>query len=409
MIKRKARPSSRKPSGKRKKGVMKTKRPNYAIYVLGAGFSRAGGLPLASELWPEVLRRGLKREGRAVKFRRDLDEYIEYRQGSFGETLTYESINFEQFLGYLDIDFHLGLRGSDTWSRDGNEGQVVVKTLIGQILTEATPPPGRIPQFYVDFARQLEPDDIVLTFNYDILLERALEKAGVKYRLFPERFKTVQDGGMGILDDRHDEVLLFKLHGSVDWFSRRQHNRMELEFVKQGSEKSRARHPIFNPDRYPFTLSRIVDGPRHSDDPFADLYRVQEVERLYVDFPWFQVAPTLTSPSTEKLIYTGVWADFFNGLKNGGAFNFKMAIIGYSLPAHDSYAHQVLYHLVDNYQGIPSSRFGPELPEKKPLVVVDKLAGSDAIAAFQKRYAFVDWGSAILLADGFGPEALKLL
>src|SRR5690606_6720646 len=104
------------------------------------------------------------------------------RSRCFGETLTYESVNFEEFLGYLDIDFHLGLRGSDTWSRYGNEGQVIVKTLIGQVLSERTPLPGKIPQLYLDFARKLRRSDLVITFNYDLLLERAMDQAGIPYR-----------------------------------------------------------------------------------------------------------------------------------------------------------------------------------------------------------------------------------
>lgn len=146
--------------------------PKYAIYILGAGFSKPAGLPIAAELWPEILRRGLRMQGRGEKFRRDLDEYIEFRSRCFGDTLTHETVNFEEFLGYLDIDFHLGLRGSDTWSRHGNEGQVIVKTLIGQILAERTPTAGRIPEPYVAFARKLKPSDLVITFNYDVHLSK---------------------------------------------------------------------------------------------------------------------------------------------------------------------------------------------------------------------------------------------
>ena len=38
-------------------------------------------------------------------------------------------------MAFLDVEHYLGLRkGRTTWSTDGNEGQVVVKTLIGEIL-----------------------------------------------------------------------------------------------------------------------------------------------------------------------------------------------------------------------------------------------------------------------------------
>jgi hypothetical protein len=52
----------------------------FAIYVLGAGFSAAAGVPMAGELWREILTRGLAMDGRAGKFRDDLDVYLRYRK-----------------------------------------------------------------------------------------------------------------------------------------------------------------------------------------------------------------------------------------------------------------------------------------------------------------------------------------
>src|SRR5262249_5367464 len=83
-------------------------------------------------------------------------------------------VNYEEFLGYLDIEYHLGLRGSDTWSDDGNEAQVVAKTLIGQVIAERMPSKKAIPQLYLNFVRKLRPGDTILTFNCDVLLEHAL-------------------------------------------------------------------------------------------------------------------------------------------------------------------------------------------------------------------------------------------
>ena len=47
-----------------------------------------------------------------------------------------------------------------------------MKTLIGEILAERMP--AEVPELYLKFARILKPEDYVLTFNYDTLLERAL-------------------------------------------------------------------------------------------------------------------------------------------------------------------------------------------------------------------------------------------
>jgi len=80
-------------------------------------------------------------------------------------------------------------------------------------LAERTPAEGAVPDLYVQFARKLRPDDYVLTFNYDTLLERALEQAGVPYRLFPDRYEEVSEYTAPI-DNSRSEVVVLKMHGS---------------------------------------------------------------------------------------------------------------------------------------------------------------------------------------------------
>jgi hypothetical protein len=58
--------------------------PKNALYILGAGFSAAAGLPLANDLWREVYRRALPMTGRAGQFREDLDAYIEFKEPPYG-------------------------------------------------------------------------------------------------------------------------------------------------------------------------------------------------------------------------------------------------------------------------------------------------------------------------------------
>jgi hypothetical protein len=143
----------------------------HAIYVLGAGFSKPAGLPLASELWPEVYRRACTLTGRMAQFREDLEDFTKFKLECDGIQLTPETVDFEEFLGFLDVEYHLNLRGPDTWSTHGNEAQVVAKTLIGQVLAERMPSREAIPSLYLNFARKLRPGDTVLTFNYDVVLE----------------------------------------------------------------------------------------------------------------------------------------------------------------------------------------------------------------------------------------------
>ena len=93
----------------------------FRVFVLGAGFSKAAGFPLGLELWHEVRRRVPFLAGRASKFDHDLENYLRYKEDCFGLRIGPNEVDFEDFMRYLDIEHFLGMRGSDTWSRAGNE------------------------------------------------------------------------------------------------------------------------------------------------------------------------------------------------------------------------------------------------------------------------------------------------
>ena len=367
--------------------------------MLGAGFSATAGLPMAAELWREILSRGLAMEGRAEKFREDLDAYLAFRSASDRVKLTYEEVDLEAFLGFLDIEHHLGLRGKDQWSEQGNEGQIIVKTLIGQVLTERTPGEDAIPRLYLDFARKLRPHDRIITFNYDILLERALKSAGVPFRLFPDRLRAVYDSYAEV-DNDAEEVVILKVHGSVDWFDKLPFLELVENAQRLGTKPEHVRDPVFGQSAR-WTLTQLVDGPRHGDDPLRETYRLKEVEEFYARPPLFLGVPSLISPSTEKLIYTSMVRDFWWGLGQAGVTNMRLVIIGYSLPLHDDYARQVLYRLADNYQSASSDWANFLKTTRDPILVVDKRGDPEGFALLKERYRFIDWRKAELHAAGF--------
>jgi hypothetical protein len=369
-------------------------------------------LPLADELWREILRRALPMQGRASKFRDDLEDYVKFRERCDGAPCSFETINFEEFLGFLDIEHFLGLRGSETWSRAGNEGQVIVKTLIGQILTEKTPDLDRIPEIYLKFANALQPGDQILTFNYDILLERALDKAKIPYRLFPHRYDNVTDssGYMSMETFHKDEaeVEILKMHGSVDWFDKQSFLDARRDAKKQGFKQYVPPDPIFNSENK-FKTSRIVDGPRLSNDPMSQMYCLVDVERFYRDPAWFLSVPSLVSPSVSKVVYSQPFLEFWRGLRYEGAYNRRLVVIGYSLPHHDDYARQVLYRLIDNYQNIAEHKVFTNGEQRDPLLIVDLHKNDEQLKAFMNRYSFVDWGRTNLCSNGFNNEVLEQL
>ncbi len=345
--------------------------------------------------------------GRAGKFHEDLEAYIEYRKNCDHVTLSPEEVNFEDFLAFLDIEHYLGLRGSDTWSVDGNETQVVVKTLIGQILANAMPGVDAVPELYRRFAAALQPDDYVLTFNYDVLLERALESVGRSFRLFPKRYLNVRQHHAEV-DSSREDVVVLKLHGSIDWFDRTQHSQLAAEWASQGFN-SQPEDPVFS-NAEALDVVPLIDGPRFPDDSLREMHRVRRLDRLYERPVLFHSTPWLLNPSSMKLLYSRTLRDFWYGLGNAGTLNLGLAIIGFSLPDQDEYARQVLYRLVRNYQNAYWNEdvLGSGL-QKTPLIIVDHKQSDEDLAAFQSRYAFVDWEKTKTYMNGFDDKALELL
>jgi hypothetical protein len=371
--------------------------------VLGAGFSRPAGLPLAVELWKEIREKAASfpPDGRAYKFNEDLIRYIEFRREADGMALTSETVDFEDFMRFLDVEHHLGLRGSDTWSEDGNEGTVVTKFLIGCILARHVNAVKVVPELYLEFARRLKPHDTVITFNYDTLLERALDAVGKPYRLFSTRFQSVSEFSSTV-DLRRDEVVVLKVHGSIDWFDR---SHFERRIVCHKRQKAPPPHDIIFSHEADLGLKRLVDGPRPTTDPLKNVYRARNLRALYAKNLLFIATPRILPPSASKLLYATRMNDFWRGMRNAGYYNFGMTIIGFSLPGQDDYARQILYELVTNYQRYnwDKDTLGGKKP---PLAIVDFLPNAASEERFRGLYRFVDWSRADLSGKGFNLTSL---
>lgn len=209
------------------------------VFLLGAGFSKPAGLPLAAELLDRVL--GVARSRWSVDSRRHLERNLDRYEDYLQDTDPGRLFDLEEFGAWLDWEHTLGLRGSDTWSDEGNESMLQLRWAIGHVLHKATPTD--LPDVYLEFARRLTTSDLVLTLNYDRLMERALQEVGLPYRRFPERYSEVYDTSC-VVDANHPaELRLSKLHGSLDWVHLPLHQRATL------------------------LVDPLVEGPRPDDDP----------------------------------------------------------------------------------------------------------------------------------------------
>ena len=342
-------------------------------------------------------------------FSDDLRQYIRYRKECDGKTLSPASVNFEDFMAFLDVEFRLGLRGSDTSSEHGNETQVAVKTLIGEILTERTPQIQNVPDLYLRFARMLQPRDMILTFNYDILLERALESIGRPYRLVPNRLVDVHEESATIDTSKDDEeVIVLKLHRMRRLVQIAAHTPYWMpnfdRMVPTAILLIQCSIPGANS-----TLTPLVEGPSFESQSPQTGIQAQEIERLYRMRPMFMATPLLLNPSGSRLCIRISLGTIRAGLGHVGYFNSNLAIIGYSMPQEDNYARQVIYRIVRNFQRSPWVIDKSTGRRKEQLVLINLRQTDAEIGRFVRTYAFINLRRTAMHLDGFNDAAIDLV
>lgn len=143
------------------------------------------------------------------------------RYGSTKNDLSFfdnPELRLEDIMTLLDNDFKLFSQSSSSPMRlDESHETRTLKELIGRTLDYALmgPPCRR----HIALAETMGPGDVVLSLNYDILLDNALYDRGKisdsSYSM--NFFNTNVEGNWNRPDDKPFEVALLKLHGSLNW------------------------------------------------------------------------------------------------------------------------------------------------------------------------------------------------
>ena len=185
-------------------------------YIFGAGASVNAGYPLASQLL-HGLSAWLDRCDPSVHWVPGARNRIVQVRETFGSL-----DDFEGILGKLEDYGHQRVteqfRGGDVADpevpAEGFYPQYLRSDLISAFreFFYQTEELRNEPNAYDSFAQQKTgPDSSVITFNYDIALERALAKAG--------KWDVGTGYGFPFLPNRlASKVTAYKLHGSVNWF-----------------------------------------------------------------------------------------------------------------------------------------------------------------------------------------------
>lgn len=169
------------------------------LFILGAGFSAEAGIPMIGTLLAKAMAI-FKHESRGLFERVNnhaktcfQKEYIDFDAVDFAHFCT--------FIEYIELrEYGGGERFSDTGSRE----KIAFKYYLSKAIAMYTPTEDEIPEMYCEFAKQLHKYDIIITFNWDTLLEMALKRVGKTYAYCN-------------FENKEADVYIYKLHGSINW------------------------------------------------------------------------------------------------------------------------------------------------------------------------------------------------
>lgn len=167
------------------------------VFVLGAGFSADAGIPLTSPLLKKAIN---KFSFECPSLFSRVEGYIKEMLGK--RNIDYSSVSFSELCTYLEYVELTEYGGGERWTNTGSREKTAFRFYLAKTIVEHTPDETNLPDLYLEFAKQLHSGDIIISFNWDGLLEVALSKVGKKYTYNFESKNAIK---------------LCKLHGSVNW------------------------------------------------------------------------------------------------------------------------------------------------------------------------------------------------
>jgi hypothetical protein len=285
-------------------------------FIFGAGGSAHAGYPITNSMWPAMASWALESCPPESMFR----GVVEEMKARFDV-----SRPFELVLTDLDdrIAVLIGRAHSDREKLEKFTLLEMRRTLGYMICCYFNAVRSQPARLYERFASEvLEPGDAVITFNYDVALDRSMRRSG-KW--------TIRDGyGFEIerLPLEHSPCRLLKLHGSTNW-------RGELfggmEGFGQWNGPSLGERPVI--DRVEFEYlgyDGLSDTRCHNG-------------RVRID--------SLIMPGAKKQFYIDTslgreWSEFWDSLWYQAEDALRMSdeiyIVGYSLPEYDARARDLL-------------------------------------------------------------------
>jgi len=288
-------------------------------FIFGAGASLHAGYPLAADLW-HVMERWV---------RATFPEDHNFRDAV--DTMRTEfdvSKSFELVLMDLDNRIEPLLKASPATRKTIKEKvtlvylRAAVQSMIPFYFNSVRSQPADLYRMFA--ADVLAPEDTIITFNYDLAVDRELKRSG-KWSIGNGYGFEVDSGSFG-----NSSSKLFKLHGSTNW--RGEPFKGALGF-SQGdpADLSLGQRPVIDPSEFEFL------GYGSASDPLSHNGRVR-IESI--------IMPTANKRFFRETSLGREWEGFWDSLwyQAGEALRAsrKVYVIGYSFPEYDTRARELL-------------------------------------------------------------------
>jgi hypothetical protein len=168
------------------------------LFILGAGFSASAGIPMIGKLLSDSMKL-FSRECPGIFCR--VNHYAQECFSADGN-VDYTKIKFADLCTFLDYIELSEYGGGERWSDNGSREKIAFKFYLSKSIANTTPTDVEIPDLYLQFAKQLRKYDVIITFNWDTLLEMALMRIGKTF---------------AYNNQEEADVYIYKFHGSINW------------------------------------------------------------------------------------------------------------------------------------------------------------------------------------------------
>ena len=278
---------------------MARKRQN--VFIFGAGVSAAFGIAVTKGLLEAVVKYVPSAQIR------DLHALLEFMYPGFDKSLG-NYPNIEDFLNLLEMAkiFNRDFHPSSRWDEGRLERvKLSVLSAVTLYLWESTRDTSKLEPLELFSERLFRPDNVVITFNWDLTVERVWydhsEDLDLEY-LFPK-------------ESKRKKFYLLKPHGSIDWFKTRPLRGSLLEKRMKNLDKTLSYFPYFKLSKDPGLLKYLP-----------------------------VIVPPVYQKDLKAEFLNKVWTSIYKAVSRAT----HLYIIGYSMPKEDQFARFVLRRAIRN-------------------------------------------------------------